>query len=262
MTFQMFDEDRARSLAGVVRNDGLWASDRQARYARAHMRLRVNAYYDDQNDELDPEWDDGSRYGVSLDADQVFTKVDGIITFAPRDPDHRWQGREGGGRPWSKVFVLDGQGIVWAARAKFRKAAGHGGWDVSELERVFTRTASGPDHWVEQDEQQAEVAAKRAAEDAAADAAPSGRVEVRGVVLSTKLQANDFGETLKMLVKAEQGFRVWTTVPSSMCGWNRSVDIGDPVHIKVTLTPSDDDTKFAFGKRPAKVSKCTCGAHQ
>ena len=251
MTFQMFDEDRARSLAGVVGNDGLWKSGKQARYAREHMRPRVNEFYDGDG-EIEAEYEDGSRYGVTLKAGQVFAKVDGVVTFAPTAPSPGWRGGEGGNRPWTKVFVLDGVGVVWAAKAKFKKAKnGHGGWDVCGLEMVFERDASGPDHWSEQDEQRAEVASKRAAEDADAEDAPSGRVEVRGVVLSTKFQESEYGSTLKMLVKDERGFRVWTTVPGSMM---MDVDTGLPVHIRVTLTPSDDDAKFAFGKRPTAVS--------
>ena len=239
MTFHMYDEDRARSLAGVIKNNGCWKSSAQARHARTHMRLRVNAYYDDQDD-LDAEYDDGSRYGVTLESGQVFTKVDGSITFAPRKPDGEWHGGEGGARPWTKIYVLDGIGVVYAAKAKFKKT--DGSWGVCGLEMVFERDSSGPDHWSEQDEQ-------RAAEDADADDAPSGRVEVQGVVLNTKYQESDYGSTLKMLVKDERGFRVWTTVPSSMMG----IDTGSPVHVKVTLTPSDDDAKFAFGKRPSEV---------
>ena len=250
MTFQMFDEERARSLAGVVKNDGLWKSDKQARYSRTHMRLRVNAYYDDQHDDLEAEYDDGSRFGVTLKAGQVFTQVDGVITFAPTAPSPGWSGREGGNRPWTKVFVLDGVGVVWAAKAKFKKAK-NGGWDVHALEMVFERDASGPDHWSEQDEQ-------RAAEDAGAADAPSGRVEVEGRVLSTKFQDNDFGGTFKMLVLDERGFRVWMSIPSRMLG----IDAGSLVHVKVTLTPSDDDAKFAFGLRPTEVSGCKCDAHR
>jgi hypothetical protein len=45
------------------------------------------------------------------------------------------------------------------------------------------------------------------------------------------------------------GYNVWCTMPSGM-----SADKGDRVAFKATLTPSDTDTKFAFGKRPTVVA--------
>jgi hypothetical protein len=48
---------------------------------------------------------------------------------------------------------------------------------------------------------------------------------------------------------ALQGFIVWVTMPSGM-----SADRGDKVAFKATLTPSDNDPKFAFGKRPSTVA--------
>ena len=59
----------------------------------------------------------------------------------------------------------------------------------------------------------AEIAAQRAAELAAASPCPSGRVRVTGTILSVKTQDGDWGTTLKMLVRAESGFKVWCTLP-------------------------------------------------
>lgn len=81
--------------------------------------------------------------------------------------------------------------------------------------------------------------------------APTGRVEVTGEVLSTKWQESDFGDTLKMLVKIttdDGSWKLWTTVPSAL-----TVERGDTVHIKVTVTPSNNDPAFAYGKRPSVV---------
>ncbi len=81
--------------------------------------------------------------------------------------------------------------------------------------------------------------------------APDGRVEVSGVVVSTKWQDNDFGGSLKMLVKISEDegvWKLWTTVPRSL-----EVERNDEVHIRVTVTPSNDDPSFAFGKRPTVV---------
>ena len=94
--------------------------------------------------------------------------------------------------------------------------------------------------------------------------APVGRVDVEGVVVSVKWQENDFGGSLKMLVEAEPGYRVWGTVPKDLTmipvvkdngRWEewREVNVGDRVAFTATLTPSENDPAFAFAKRPSKA---------
>jgi hypothetical protein len=82
--------------------------------------------------------------------------------------------------------------------------------------------------------------------------APEGRVTVTGEVVMTKWYANDFGETLKMIVRDDSGFRVFVSVPSSLMGVG--IDKGSRVTLVATLTQSDDDPTFSFGKRPTKAS--------
>ena len=89
-------------------------------------------------------------------------------------------------------------------------------------------------------------AAERAEENANAMDAPTGRVSVHGVILSTRTQFSQYGEVEKMLVKDERGFKVWCSVPSGL----NQTERGTAVSIKVTLKPSGDDPKFAFGSRP------------
>lgn len=94
--------------------------------------------------------------------------------------------------------------------------------------------------------------------------APVGRTEVEGVVISVKWVENEFGGSLKMLVEAEPGFRVWATVPKDLLmipvvkengRWEewREVNVGERVAFVVTLEQSKDDSSFAFGKRPSKA---------
>jgi hypothetical protein len=92
-------------------------------------------------------------------------------------------------------------------------------------------------------------AAARAAENAAAADCPTGRLLVKGTVVSLKEQDGDWGLTLKMLVRADEGFKVWATCPEY--GTQR----GDRVSFNITLTPSKDDPKFGFGSRPAKFER-------
>jgi hypothetical protein len=90
-----------------------------------------------------------------------------------------------------------------------------------------------------------QVAAQRAQEAAAAINCPTGRVKVTGTVLTIKAQDGVWGTVVKMLVKAEDGFKVWVTVPTSA-----QVNRGQPITFTATITPSKDDPKFGFGKRP------------
>lgn len=83
------------------------------------------------------------------------------------------------------------------------------------------------------------------AEREAAAPCPTGRVRVTGTVLGLKQVGTQFGVVTKMTVKAREGFVVWVTVPASLVA-----DRGQEVSFTATLTPSNDDPKFGFGKRP------------
>lgn len=101
----------------------------------------------------------------------------------------------------------------------------------------------------------AEVAAQRAAEAAAAAPCPTGRVVVTGVVLTTKVVDSDFNRfgTLKMLLKDDSGFKVWGTVPAAVSSDNFKP--GSRLTIRATVTPSKDDPKFGFFKRPTLLAQ-------
>ena len=77
--------------------------------------------------------------------------------------------------------------------------------------------------------------------------APTGRVEVTGEVIGVKNQVSQFGDQLKMIVKLENGSKVWVSVPASLLG----EDIrGKTIELTATFEVSKDDPHFAFGKRP------------
>lgn len=120
---------------------------------------------------------------------------------------------------------------------------------------------------------------------------PAGRYTVRGEVLSTKAVDSFYGTQLKMLVKDETGFKVYGSIPGNLelvtgpvreylpqsevryyeergngrmgqdadgryyleYETQRGLERGDKVEFYATLTPSDDDPKFGFFKRPAKA---------
>jgi len=116
-------------------------------------------------------------------------------------------------------------------------------------ERAFGIAAYIPEAYLRAQAKAAEKAAEESAE-VPASPAPEGRVEITGTVLSVKVQSNDFGDRLVWTVRSDQGFRVWSTVPAAIAG---EVEAGDTVTFTATLTPSDDDNTFAFGKRPSKA---------
>jgi hypothetical protein len=92
--------------------------------------------------------------------------------------------------------------------------------------------------------------ARRAAELANAKDCPEGRMEILGTILTTKTQESQYGITLKMLVKADDGWKVWGTVPSSIAGEDERGLKGRRIQFSATIQRSKDDPKFGFFKRP------------
>lgn len=104
--------------------------------------------------------------------------------------------------------------------------------------------------------------AEREAERAAAADCPEGRIALTGVIVSTDLRENAFGSTWKMLFKSDDGFKLWGTVPSALFNWfdedwrNRvggDQMPGKRVSFTAAVTPSSEDEKFGFFKRPTKA---------
>lgn len=100
------------------------------------------------------------------------------------------------------------------------------------------------------EEQREAERAKRDAVHQAGEDAPEGRVVITGTVLAFKWQESLYGDTLKMLVQDDRGFRVWGSVPSSLDDAERE----SRVTFTATVTASDKDAKFGFFKRPTKAA--------
>ncbi|RLF30279.1 MAG: hypothetical protein DRN14_00035 [Thermoplasmata archaeon] len=84
------------------------------------------------------------------------------------------------------------------------------------------------------------------------ESAPEGKVTVTGEVLAIKAKEGYFNETVwKMMVRSEAGWRVWCTIPQAI---SCDVRVGDMIQFTATLTRSDRDKYFAFGKRPSRAS--------
>lgn len=108
---------------------------------------------------------------------------------------------------------------------------------------------------IEREIRNEQIAAEREAQHAslvsAGIRAPQGKVQVTGKILGFKTQESEFyGETLKMIVESVEGWKVYVTAPAGSANAN----VGDTVTFSATLTPSQDDVLFAYGKRPTKFS--------
>lgn len=103
--------------------------------------------------------------------------------------------------------------------------------------------------------------AERAAEREAAADCPEGRVEVAGVVISTDIRESAFGSQWKMLVRDDSGFKIWGSIPSKLHEpaeengqWITGQEMkGKRISFTAAITPSKDDQKFGFFKRPTKA---------
>jgi hypothetical protein len=109
---------------------------------------------------------------------------------------------------------------------------------------------------LDRDAQRAEQRKQWQAEAADAADAPTGKVTVTGEIISTKWQESGFHSVHKMIVKTEEGWKLWVTVPSSVYDpSDSSLPItGKRVTLTANVTPSDRDPKFAFGKRPTNAA--------
>lgn len=94
---------------------------------------------------------------------------------------------------------------------------------------------------------QAQVAAERAAE--VKVPAPTGRVTFEGVIVKRVWKDSDFGGAMKLTVKVTTPagiYLVWVSEPSKV-----QFERGDTIRMTATLTRSNDNESFAFGKRPS-----------
>lgn len=123
--------------------------------------------------------------------------------------------------------------------------------NISEKQIAFMRTLENNlktgNTWAAQQQAREEA---WAAENANAAPCPSGRVEIVGTIVKVKEHESNYGTSWKMIVKADNGFRVYGSIPNTIHDANKN----DKVKFTATVTPSNDDPKFGFFKRPSKAS--------
>ena len=77
------------------------------------------------------------------------------------------------------------------------------------------------------------------------------RIAIKGTVASVKWVSTNFGETQKMLVLCEAGYKLYGSVPSSIAD---KVARGATVAFTAKVQPSRDDKVFGFYSRPTKAT--------
>ena len=99
---------------------------------------------------------------------------------------------------------------------------------------------------------------------------PEGKLAIEGEIVSHKFQDSAYGTTLKMLVKLDNGNKVWGTMPESIRELQRgdydgegnwieprfpNLDAlkGQRIRFNATVTRSDNDEHFGFFKRPTQA---------
>ncbi len=91
--------------------------------------------------------------------------------------------------------------------------------------------------------------------------APVGRVEFRGTVLSVKFKESGYRQipgSWKATIQSEEGWKAWLTVPKNLQESVPDVQelVGRKVTLEATLSRSDRDPSFAFGKKPTRARLC------
>jgi hypothetical protein len=102
------------------------------------------------------------------------------------------------------------------------------------------------------DERKAEWAREAALAEPLPVESPDGeRMVVSGEVVSLRNRMTFNGDSLKMVVRSDEGWKTWGTVPSAI---RSKVAEGDIVRFTATVKPSDNDPKFGFFSRPTKAT--------
>lgn len=73
-------------------------------------------------------------------------------------------------------------------------------------------------------------------------------VELRGVILGTRVEETGFGKCVKMLFRDDRGFKVWCTRPAGAS----DADKGMRLSFVADVEASEKDPCFGFARRPRK----------
>jgi hypothetical protein len=147
------------------------------------------------------------------------------------------------------AFLADTSQDTWPEAVKGNSFAGSLSWALSRYgnltERQVEAIRPAIGKMIARHEEKLAEAAKPEAEKVPV---PEGKVQITGTVKSTRWQESDFGGSLKMLVLADQGYKVWGTVPASL----PNIKVGDRIVFSATVTAKAGEIDFGYFKRPTK----------
>ena len=152
--------------------------------------------------------------------------------------------------------VVQGSLFLSDVRRKFVESGRLTDNQINAVQRAFEGEERRQKWAAEKAERETKWAAEKAALQAAGVEAPEGRVEVEGEIVSIKWHEATYGYgrsagSYKITVKADAGWSVWATLPS---GLDSEGAKGRRIKFTATLTRSDRDRTFAFGKRPSNAT--------
>jgi hypothetical protein len=158
--------------------------------------------------------------------------------------------------------VVQGSLFLSDVRRKFVESGRLTDNQINAVQRAFEGEERRQKWAAEKAERETKWAAEKAALQAAGVEAPEGRVEVEGEIVSVKWHESNIGYgygrrsagAYKIVVKTDAGWSCWATLPSELAAEGAATAKGRRIQFTATLTRSDRDPTFAFGKRPTHAS--------
>lgn len=134
---------------------------------------------------------------------------------------------------------------------------------VRQVKPLSDRQAAGVRKCMVHAAKRAEQDRKREEERATAKPVPTGKVEITGTIVSVKWKESSYGPggAYKMIVKGDDGWKVWGTAPAKIMPSERTTELaannyglaGQRITFTATVEASDTDETFGFAKRPTQV---------
>lgn len=129
---------------------------------------------------------------------------------------------------------------------------------VERLDVLTDRQSAGVRKFIENQRRRAAEEERRKAEAENAGPVPEGRLTLTGEVVSAKIQDNEFSSSYRMLVRLDNGAKVFGTIPRAL--QTRRTEEGNlfalrgvRVQFDATVTAKNGEPTFGYFKRPTKA---------
>lgn len=156
---------------------------------------------------------------------------------------------------------VKGNTFLADVRKKFVDSGRLSDRQIAAVAASFARGDQRQQWAAEKADRQKKIAEEKKALAAAGVKAPEGRVEFEGEIVSVKWHEGQYGYgygarrsgSYKIVVKTSEGWACWVSLPPELSADGLEVK-GRRIRLTATLTQSDRDQLFAFGKRPSGAS--------